>query len=350
MAQKKRPDAGFAQLKKDLAAGELGNLYLFHGEEDYLRDYYLGAIRKKLLPEGAEVFNLHTFQGKDLNLQELSDCVDALPMMNERTVVIVYDFDLFRNEERRNRLEELFQDLPDYLCLIFVYDILPYKSGGNTRLGKLVKKVGCVVDFQPQRQSDLNGWIRRHFRALGKEIDNTTAEYLTFLCGGLMTGLGSEIQKIGTYASGPTVTRADVDAVATPVLDAKVFTMSDAIAAGQFDQAMGVLSELYQMNEPPIRILAALGTQLRQMWSARLALEQKRGQGYLVDLWKLRTGWQARKLLDSARQFDLSWCRDAVAMAAETDLAMKSAGRDPEELLVELVLKLAASRQGVRGC
>ena len=64
----------------------------------------------------------------------------------------------------------------------------------------------------------------------------------------------------------------------------------------------------------------------------------------------LREARQARKLLNSARQFDLSWCRDAVAMAAETDLAMKSAGRDPEELLVELVLKLAASRQGVRGC
>ena len=68
MAQKKRPDAGFAQLKKDLAAGELGTLYLFHGEEDYLRDYYLREVRRKLLPAGTEVFNLHTFQGKDLDL------------------------------------------------------------------------------------------------------------------------------------------------------------------------------------------------------------------------------------------------------------------------------------------
>ncbi len=341
MAQKKRPDAGLTQLKKELTEGKLGTLYLFHGEEDYLRDYYLETVRKKLLPPGMETFNLHVFQGKDLDLQTLSDCVDAFPMMNDRTVLVVYDYDLFKNEERRSRLEDLFQDLPDYVCLIFVYDLLPFKANGNTRLGKLIKKVGVTVEFQPQQQSDLNAWIRRHFKALGKEIDNSTAEYLTFLCGGLMTGLGGEIEKIGSYAPGEKITKADIDAVATPVLDARVFAMSDAIGAGRFDQAMAVLSDLYQMNEAPIKILAVLGTQLRQMWSARLALEQKKGQDYLSGLWKLRTSWQARKLLDAARRFDLSWCRNAVALAAETDLAMKSSGADGEELLVDLLLKLA---------
>lgn len=58
---------------------------------------------------------------------------------------------------------------------------------------------------------------------------------------------------------------------------------------------MAVLSDLYQMNEAPIKILAVLGTQLRQMWSARLALGQKKGQDYLSGLWKLRTSWQGQE-------------------------------------------------------
>lgn len=41
------------------------------------------------------------------------------------------------------------------------------------------------------------------------------------------------------------------------------------------------------------------------------------------------------------RRFDLGWCRNAVALAAEADLAMKSSGADGEELLVDLLLKLA---------
>lgn len=151
MAQKKRQDAGFAKLKKDLSENNLGNLYLFYGEEDYLRDYYIQQVQKKLLTEGMETFNLHQFQGKELDIQTLADCVDALPMMSERTVILVYDYDLFEHESRRDRLEQMFRDLPEYVCLIFIYDLLPYKSGGNTKLGKLLKKVATVVEFQPQQ-------------------------------------------------------------------------------------------------------------------------------------------------------------------------------------------------------
>jgi DNA polymerase III delta subunit len=56
----------------------------------------------------------------------------------------------------------------------------------------------------------------------------------------------------------------------------------------------------------------------------------------------VRSSWQAGNLMRSARQFDLKWCRNAVALAAETDLAMKSTGIDREELLTDLLLKLAA--------
>ena len=34
--------AAYKQLKQDIAAGTIGRLYVFHGEEAYLRDYYLG--------------------------------------------------------------------------------------------------------------------------------------------------------------------------------------------------------------------------------------------------------------------------------------------------------------------
>ncbi len=341
-AKRAGTDSGLQQLKKDLAENRLGNLYLFYGEEDYLRDFYLAQIQKKLLPPGTAIFNLHTFQGKTLETWALADAVNAFPMMAERTVVLVYDYDLYQNESRRNFLMELFSDLPDYVCLIFVYDLMDYKSGGNTKLGKLVKKVARVVECKAQSQSDLNAWIRRRFRTLGKEIDNPTAEYLTFLCGGRMTGLSGEIEKIGAYASGSQVTRQDIDAVADPVLDARVFQMTDAISARNFRQAANILSDLYRMNTEPIVILTVLGRYIRQLWSARLVLERRMGQRELADLWEMKSAWQARKLMDGARRFDLTWCRRAVVLCAQTDQAMKSSGRDGEELLTDLLLQLAS--------
>ena len=157
-----------------------------------------------------------------------------------------------------------------------------------------------------------------------------------------MTGLISEIGKIGAYAQHRAVTRADIDAVAIPQLDAVVFQLTDAIAAGDFDKASSVLSDLLHMGEPPIKLLSVLGRQLRQLYSARLAMEERKGAGYLVELWGMRSAYPAQKLMDAARRFDRNWCRWAVVQAAETDLAMKSqAGADGEELLIDLILKLA---------
>lgn len=341
MPPKGKPDtAGYQKLKQDLKSGTLGSLYVFHGEEAYLRDYYLGQMKQKLLPPGMEAFNYHVIQGKEFDLKALAQTVDCLPMMSPRTMIVVNDYDLFKGD--KEGLTAILKDLPDYVCLVFVYDLIEYKSDARTKLAGVIKEKGSVVPFNRQEQGDLVDWIRRRFRALDHDIDSELARYLIFLCGDLMTGLISEIGKIGAYARHRAVTRADIDAVATPQLDAVVFQLTDAIAAGDFDKASSVLADLLHMGEPPIKLLSVLGRQLRQLYSARLAMEERKGTGYLVELWGMRSAYPAQKLMDAARRFDRSWCRYAVLEAARTDLAMKSqVGADGEELLIDLILKLA---------
>ena len=335
--------AAVKQLKSDLSAGTLGRLYIFHGEEAYLRDFYLGQMKKKLLSGGMEAFNLHTLQARECDPKSLGQIVDCLPMMSQRTMVVVYDYDLFKAPaEQRETMAALFADLPEYVCLVFVYDLIEYKPDARTKLAAAIKANGTAVKFTRQEQGDLVDWIRRRFKALDHDIDSELARYLIFLCGDLMTGLISEIGKIGAYARHRAVTRADIDAVAIPQLDAVVFQLTDAITAGDFDKTVSVLSDLLHMGEPPIKLLSVLGRQLRQLYSARLAMEERKGTGYLVELWGMRSAYPAQKLLDAARRFDRSWCRWAVVQAAETDLKMKSqVGADGEELLIDLILRLA---------
>ena len=351
MAYKTKPDtAGLAQLKKDLAQGKPGRLYVFHGEETYLRDHYLGKLREVLLSGGMGEFNLHRLRPADVNPRALEEAVDCLPMMAERTMVLVTDFDLFKAGERdREEYIRTLSQLPEYCCLVFVYDLLEYKPDARTKLAAALKANGTAVNFQRQEQGDLVDWVRRRFKALGKEIDPRLALELISLCGDLMTTLIGEIEKVGAYARGPKITRADIDAVAAPQLDAVVFEMTDAIGAGSFDQAASVLGELFQMQEPPQKILWSLGRQMRQIYSARLALEGGKGSREVSALWGIKP-YPADKLMRSARRFTLGWCRQAVVRCAQTDLDMKSTGRDGQELLTTLLVELAAlsSNTGAR--
>jgi DNA polymerase-3 subunit delta len=342
MPPKAKPDnAGYQKLKKDLSAGTSGQLYLFHGEETYLRDYYLGKLRELLLSGGMGTFNLHELAAKDMSPHALEEAVDCLPVMGERTLVLVTDYDLYKaGEKERGEYIRIFSQLPDYCCVVFLYDLIDYKGDARTKLAGALKQYGTVVNFIRQDQGDLVDWVRRRFRALGKDIDSRLALDLIFLCGDLMTNLVGEIEKIGAYAKQKHITRADMEAVATPQLDAVVFRMTDAIGEGKFDRAMSVLGELYQMQEPPIKIMWSLGRQMRQLYSARLALEQGRGSAYVASLWGIKP-YPADKLMASARRFSLKWCRRAVVRCGKTDLAMKSTGQDGQELLTTLLLELA---------
>lgn len=335
-------DSAYKKLKKDLSDGAIGNLYVFHGEEAYLRDFYLGQMKKKLLPEGLEDFNYHVLQAKDFDLKQLAMLIDGFPMMSERTMVVVMDHDLYKGD--KEGLTALLEDLPEYICLVFVYDLIEYKADARMKLTAAIKAKGSVVNFSRQEQGDLIDWIRRRFKAEGHDIDSEEARYLIFQCGDLMNNLISEVGKIGAYAKNHRITREDIDAVATPQLDAVVFQMTDAIAAGNFEKAANVLGDLLHMQEAPIKLLAMLGRQLRQLYSARLALEAGKGSAYLMEIWGLRSAYPADKLMQAARKFSLPWCRNAVVRCGELDLQMKSTGSDGEDLLIEFLLELSRKK------
>ena len=339
MPSKKQQDAaGFDKLKRELSAGTPGRLYVFHGEETYLREYYLGRLRDAVLAEGLGEFNRHDLSAKDMSPHALEEAVDCLPMMAERTLIVVTDFDLFKSADK-DEYVRILSSLPDYCCLVFLYDVIEYKPDARTKLASVLKEHGTVVNFARQELSDLKEWVQRRFRALGKQIDPRLCGDLIELCGDLMQNLGQEIEKIGAYARGPAVTMADIQAVATPQLSAVVFRIADAIGERRYDEAAAVLGDLYRMQVTPYEIMGAFSAQMRRLYSARLALERGRDAAYVGRLWGMR--FPADRLMNSARRLSLAWCRRAVIRCAQTDLDMKSTGQDAKELMTTLLLELA---------
>ena len=126
---KKAESGGYARLKGDLAQKTPGSFYVLYGEEDYLRRYYLSMLRRQLVDGPTEDFNFHRLTSENFSMQVLSESLEALPMMAERTMIQIDDVDLFAlPEDDRTQLAALFSDIPDYACLVLVYaDFKPDK-------------------------------------------------------------------------------------------------------------------------------------------------------------------------------------------------------------------------------
>ncbi len=337
---KKQENGGFEQLKNDLKQKSPARFYVLYGEEDYLRRYYAEQLKKQLLDELTEDFNFHRLTTENFSLQTLSDSLEALPMMAERSMVLVEEVDLFElPESDRERLTAMLADVPEYCCLVLTYtDFKPDKR--KKKLWDAIEKNAVLAEFRYQSESDLRAWIARHFRALGKQIAPELCTYLLQQCGLSMTRLDGEIQKICAFSGAETVVRADIDAVVEPTLDAVVFQLTDALAQRDFGAALERLQVLLKMQTEVIPIVAAVGAQMRRLNAAKILQTEGKGAQELASLCGIAP-YAAGKTMTLSRRFSERFCRQAMLLCCQTDYQIKTSYDTPERLAEMLILSLA---------
>ena len=338
---------GYEALRAAIKAGVPANLYIFYGEERYLLQTMARQLKELLIPGGFEEFNYHRLTGKGLTVQELAETAEAMPMMAEHTLITVTDMDIFKlDESQRTALIDLLGDFPPYCTLVFLYEQVPYKRDGKMKkLCAALNEYVQEVEFVQQERSDLLKWLKRRFAATGHDIDQTAADHLLFTCGSLMRGLIPEVEKIAAYAGHERITVEDIDAVAEPVLDARIFDMTNAVTARNYDRAAAILADLLRMQTEPIAILAALGKELRRLYTARLALDGGKDRVWLKELWSMSSDYPAKLLLQAAKKVDHDWCSSAVIRCQRLDRRMKSErGMDSEAELKLFLMELAGVR------
>lgn len=335
------------QLKAAIRAKQPEKLYIFYGEEAFLRRHYLQQLRKAVLDELTESFNFHRFNGEKFDVRDFADAVENLPMMAERTLVVAEDIDLFkRNEDERAKLSEILADIPDYCTVIFTYETVDWKPDKRQKKLWEALSAGQVVEFAKQDQRSLISWVGRHFAAKGKSISAELCAYLIEITDGTMTSLATEIEKICAYSGAQVICRTDIDTVTEPVLDAVVFRMTDMIAAGDYSGALTTLQKLLKMQQEPIVILAAVGSHLRRLGTARTLLDRGGNASELAKLCGV-ADFVARKAMDAARRFRPEFFKKAMALVLETDMKMKTSFDDPERLLEMLILQLSQEARRV---
>ena len=342
MAKKQEQPDNLQNLKQAIRAKDPGRLYFFYGEEVFLLHHYLDQLRKVIVDELTESFNFHKLTSETFDIRDFADAVENLPMMAERTMVIVDEIDIFKmNEADREKMIDIFSDIPDYCTVVFTYETTSFKP--DKRLKKLwdaVNKYGELIEFAKQSQRDLVAWITRHFAANQKRIQPDLCAYLIDITDGTMTSLAGEISKISAYSGADEIKKSDIDAVTEPVLDAVVFQMTDLLSQGEYGAALLKLQQLLKMQQEPIAILGAIGGHFRRLSTARTLLDNGKNASDLMRLCGL-ADYPARKTMSAASRFSSAFYGKAAELVLESDRQLKTSYDDPKRILEVLIMGLA---------
>lgn len=327
---------------KHVKGPELERVYLLHGTQPYLIANYEKLLVKKALGGEFNDFNLHRFEGDSLDLQAFYDAVESLPFFSEGRCVTL---DLDPDKLDAGQLDELCGVLADPPRTTTVVITVKNPPAKREKLAKLVKAcdgAGCVVELGSRRSSDTLRFLRDRAQKNGCELESAVASYMVERCTDDLQLLATELDKLCAYVGGGRIERADVDAVVTTVLQAKVFDLSKAILRGRFDAAMELVDQLIYLREPAGKVLAVLSgafCDLYRGFAARQANVPAERAAAELGYAKNRT-FAIKNAMSDSGGYTAGQLGKMLTLLADADMRLKSTGGDDRVVLEETITKL----------
>lgn len=340
-----------AQLREQIKSGNFSNAYLIYGEESYLKEHYISLLKKKLVDPVFESFNFHKFEGRDTALDDILKDAQMLPMMSEYNFVLVRDYPVEKTKADLKLMSEFLDDVPESTVFVLLYDAFEpdVKSAGFKKLISAFDSAGSTVNLEKRSETDIARLLVSGAKKRGSALDIGNAKYLISVSGNDMKTLLNELDKLSYYAQGSEITKEIIDSMATKCLQARVYDISKAVAAGDTDTAYAVLDTLINMKEDPILILAVIGGVYVDMYRVKCA----KTAGCSYDDVSKHYNYKGREFAlrnasrDCARLTEAQ-LRSSLDEIMNTDIKLKSTSADKKLLLEELIVKLVLIAKGVQ--
>ena len=328
-----------SEFRKLIAKDPSGG-FLFFGDEDYLKHHALKALRDTVCPDPSlAVFNDMSIDfstislSPDLLFSRLSSAISAAPMMADRKLVTLSG--LRADDLRQSELDSLCEavamlDEFDYNTFVIVIPsgmldpgYLPKRP--SSTLSKLGERL-TPVHFEYVSPQKLSAWALRHFEHNGVKVAEGVTSALIERCGRNMFTLSNEIDKLCFYALGNqkgAVTVADVETVTCRTDEFDSFAFSSAIASGNGELALRILSTIKAQKTDPIIVFAEISKTLSDMLAVKLMSESGTHPKDIASVLKLHE-YRVKLYLGNVRQLSREKLTRAVKLSAEADSSLKN--------------------------
>jgi DNA polymerase-3 subunit delta len=259
-------------------------IHLLWGDDEAARQRALDALVEKLVDPAWSAINLSRLDGNDLAqaAQALSEA--RTPPFGAGARLVLLQRSPFCQQcpaELGQQLEASLALIPSNCHLVLVQSAKPDGRLRTTKALQALVKSGQASERSFQLPAVWDGagqleLVQRTASEMGLKLAPAAAEALAEAIGSDSARLASELEKLSLHADrGATGAGRPITAEAVRALVGGVSTSSlavgDALLAGRPADAIALVDALLAANEPALRIVAALSSQIRGwLWVALL--------------------------------------------------------------------------------
>jgi DNA polymerase-3 subunit delta len=255
---------------REASSGQLRPVYLLVGEERYLADRAMAALRAAALEGKGAAFNDDRFTAGEVPIDTVISAAQTLPMMGRRRVVTVQGVERWEqkaggDDARASALDTLaeYAKAPSPSTVLL---LLASKLHGQRRLVTGAKKGGYIVSCEPLSRRDLPGWIQRTASQRGHRLAPGIADSLAELSGPELAPVDDALERLSLYVgAGAEIGEEALSQVVTRIRQDTVWQLVDAIAQRRLDVALAALADAHDAKDAGLRLLGAIGWSVRQL-------------------------------------------------------------------------------------
>lgn len=328
----------YSAFLKHLEQG-VGMAYLFHGEEEYVKNAMAERLAEQALAGGIREMNLLTLDG-EASADDIIAGLEPVPMMGDKRMVWVKDWAALagKTKEDAAQLDKLLAYLqnpaPHAVLLLFCHGALEGKSKAHKALAKSLN----VVEFALLSGSDAQKWAVSAAKARGVTLSRDAADELLLRTGRQLQDVGRELDKLAAYAGqGGNIDAAAIDQLVPKTLEFTVFQMVDAILLHQGERALQMLWHALGAGESALMVASMLARQLRLCLQA-VALRREGATPQQMERVLDAPAFACRKALDIGTKAGEPWLGKALNRTIDLDWGIKSGKYRNDRLALEVLV------------
>lgn len=344
------PELNEKELKAHIKSEVPYGVYLICGDEDYLKKHYTDLLTSKIVSPDFESFNLDRFEGKSLDLRDVFDKAEMMPMMAERRCIVVENCKLEgMNETDLELLDSYCSNPADFSTIIFHQKNSDFSLAKAKKSVSCIQKAGAVCVLNKRQGADLIKPLISSAKKQNCILTNQMANYLVSVVGDDFNTLINELSKVCHFCGEGEITKKHIDEVAVKTDDAKIYLLTKALIGGDFDKAFDVLHILLRQKTEPEYILGTLVSTYVDMYRAKISLANGERAEALSEPFKY--GKLEFRLTNGGRdasKMTVETLRLCLEELSKADMKLKN-GRDmPVVVLEQLMVRLFLIRSGER--
>jgi DNA polymerase III delta subunit len=314
-----------------VSAAPLDPVYLIGGTDRPKVELAIRRLRARVRGEDGSVEEYPARRadddGEGLSAEDAAGACNALGLFGGTRLIVIQGAEAW-GDEKKSAAD--LTALAAYLPVPAPDAVLALLTGGEVpagRLRTLVEDAGTVLAFDLPGREGQREWLRKQAARAGADLDGSAITRLLELAGDDTQALASEVDKLGLWSRGETITAERVDELCVLSADTPPWDLTDALGDRRPGDALRVLGRLLDGPDGDVpRWLPSIARHVRQLAVAQRIGEQGGGPKDIARELGLRSEFVARKLSRQAGRWSPEQLSSALVRIAMVERETRGEG------------------------